>query len=274
MFSLQRASRRQPGYVSEYSLGRSCFRFLYALHHAQRFQWLQKKVASARKSNVSILEIGCNDATSLSYVPVPVERYIGFDAGWHSGWKDGKAYGLEAARRRYMGAEKIEFHRSHDHCDVAALGESFDFAFVLETFEYLETSQLESYVSTLAEKVRPDGRVISTMPNEKGIPFLLKHIGSYLSGVRRSHYTAHELMQAVLGRMDRVPRMERSRKGFDYDCMAGLVERYFRYVRLEPVGASFMPLSLNLDIGMVASHTPLDSTARFDSPSITFESKD
>ncbi|HUO35367.1 MAG TPA: class I SAM-dependent methyltransferase [Candidatus Acidoferrum sp.] len=220
---------------------------------------MSKKIASARKSNVSILEIGCNDATSLSYVPVPVERYIGFDAGWRSGWKDGTAYGLEAARQRYVGTEKIEFHCSHEHRDVAALSESFDFAFVLETFEYLETSQLESYVSTLAEKVRPDGRVISTMPNEKGIPLLLKHVGSHLSGVRRSPYSAWELLQAVLGRTDHVPRMERSRKGFDYERMAGLVGRYFRHVQLEPVDSPFFPLSLNLNIGMVASHTPLDS---------------
>jgi hypothetical protein len=265
MDSLHRFSQSPPGYV--FGRGaRPSFQSLYNFHHTQRFRWLRKKVASAGKSRAAILELGCNDATSLGYVPVPVYRYLGFDAGWGSGWKNGVPRGLEAARLRYQGIENIEFRKSQDVRDVAGVPESFDFVFVLETFEYLQPIQLESYISALAGKVRPDGCIISTMPNEKGFSLLLKHVGSHLSGIPRSRYTVGEFLDALLGRMDRVPRAERSRKGFDYECIFRIIRRHFRCVRLEPVGAPFLPRSLSLNIGLVASHEPLPFQARVSQP--------
>lgn len=213
-------------------------------------------MAAAGKHSVSILELGCNDATSLDYVPVPVRRYLGLDAGWRSGWSNGNALGLEAARQRYATTQNVEFRYACDYTDLTSVTETFDFGVVLETFEYLATSQLEFYVSALAEKVNCDGCILSTMPNEKGIPLLLKHFGSRLSGVRRSQYTLPELANAFLGRMGRVHRAERGRKGFDYQRIADLIRRHFRYVSLEPVGLSFLPRSLSLNIGLVASHSP------------------
>ena len=260
MDSLHGFPQSPAGYVFGRS-ARPSFRSLYKFHHSQRFRWLQKKVASAGKRRAAILELGCNDATSLGYVPVPVYRYLGLDAGWNSGWKNGVPRGLEAARHRYQGIENIEFRKSQEVGDVAGLAESFDFVFVLETFEYLQPTQLEPYISALAEKVRPDGCILSTMPNEKGFSLLLKHIGSHLSGVRRSQYSAGEFIDALLGRMDRVPRGERSRKGFDYECVFRMIRRHFRCVRLESVGAPFLPRGLSLNIGLVASHKPLSSQA-------------
>jgi hypothetical protein len=69
------------GYQSQYpravarTLQQQCirpriFEKLYSFHHAQRFEWLRKKISSLQKQSVSILELGCADATSLDYVPV------------------------------------------------------------------------------------------------------------------------------------------------------------------------------------------------------------
>jgi hypothetical protein len=209
------------------------------------------------KQNVSVLELGCADARSLDYVPVSVDRYLGFDAGWRSGWQNGKACGLEAARERYGYRNNFRFVQSVCYTDIQRIPEKFDLGIVMETFEYLDTHQLESYVATLAEKIDLNGCVLATMPNEKGFPLLVKAIGSKLSGVRRSEYTFPQFLNALAGRLDRVPRAERGRKGFDYGQIVALAARHFRYVHLEAVGASGLPPFLSPNIGLIASHQPI-----------------
>ena len=209
------------------------------------------------KQNVSVLELGCADAKSLEYVPVHVDRYLGFDAGWRSGWQNGHACGLEAARERYSSRNNFTFVQSACYTDIQRVPEKFDLGIVMETFEYLDTHQLESYIATLASKIDANGCVLSTMPNEKGLPLLVKAIGSKLSGVRRSEYTFPQFLNALAGRLDRVPRAERGRKGFDYGQIAALAARHFRYVHLEAVGASGLPPSLSPNIGLIASHRPI-----------------
>jgi hypothetical protein len=225
---------------------------LYAFHHTRRFEWLKSKIASLGKRDLAILEIGCNDARSLDYVPVPVKRYVGLDAGWRSGWRDGKAYGLDAARLRFQNSPRFEFHRSEQHEDVERVQGTFDLAIALETFEYLVPGEVESYVSVISRKLNDGGCILSTMPNEKGLPLILKSLGSRLSGVPRSEYTPRQFWNAVLGKMDNVPRAIRGRRGFDYAAMAKLVGRYFPHTHLEPVEPAKLPLWLSLNIGMLA----------------------
>ena len=57
------------------------FNRIYAIHHARRFEWLKSKIACLGKSDISVLELGCNDARSIEYIPVPIKRYLGLDAG-------------------------------------------------------------------------------------------------------------------------------------------------------------------------------------------------
>jgi hypothetical protein len=245
----------EPDEVPSFDTDRKfrALRRIYAFHHTRRFEWLKKKLSTLDKQNVSILEIGCNDARSLNYVPVRVHRYLGLDAGWRSGWKNGHPHGLEAARTRFRKHPNFEFRKSTRHEDLFDVDERFDVAIVLETFEYLDPAQLEPYVFLLSEKLKDDGSIFCTMPNEKGLPLLMKVIGSKLSGVRRSEYTLPQLWNALLGRMDRVPRSARGRKGFDYAAMARLVQRHFARVCLEPVEPPNSPLWLSLNVGLVAS---------------------
>lgn len=243
-----------PSFDSNRNLG--LFSWLYRFHHARRFQWLRRKTRAIRKPQISVLELGCNDARSIRYIAKPIERYVGFDAGWRSGIKDGRPYGLEAARQRYRGNPHFEFHRS-DHCEeMERVSGGFDVAVVLETFEYLKPDELERYVSVLAEKLNDSGCIYSTMPNEKGFPLLLKVLGSRLSRVPRSEYTAHQLINGVLGRMNNVPRTPFGRKGFDFSAVAHIAERHFSTIQLESVEPVFAPLSLSLNVGMVACKEP------------------
>jgi hypothetical protein len=233
---------------------------IYKFHHTRRFEWLRRKIAAMQKQKISVLELGCNDARSVSYIPVPIERYVGFDAGWRSGWKNGKAYGFEAACQRFRGVPRFEFRRSQHFRDLEDVQGAFDVAIVLETFEYLEPAKLEAYVTVLSRKLKSGGYIFSTMPNEKGLPLLLKVIGSKLSGVPRSEYTASQFCSAILGRMEKVPRSVRGRKGFDYATVAKLIDRYFSRIQLESVEPANVPLWMGLNVGLVAYKDPRPGT--------------
>jgi hypothetical protein len=249
-----------PSFDSNRNLG--VFSRIYKFHHTRRFQWLQKKTTSIRKPAISVLELGCNDARSISYIPIPITRYVGFDAGWRSGTKNGHPYGLEAARQRYRGVPQFEFYRS-DRCeDVERVPGGFDVAVVLETFEYLRPNELERYLSVLAEKLNDSGCIYSTMPNEKGVPLLLKALGSSLSRVPRSEYTLQQLANGVLGRMHKVPRKPFGRKGFDYSAIANIARRHFQWIQLEAVEPAFAPVPLSLNVGMVACKEPTTAEAQ------------
>jgi hypothetical protein len=239
-----------PSFDTSRKLG--LFSWLYNFHHTRRFRWLASKTRAISKKKISVLELGCNDARSIGYIPVPIERYVGFDAGWRSGMREGRAYGLEAARKRYRGLSQFEFHRSERCEDLERLEGGFDVAIVLETFEYLRPSELERYVSVLSEKLNDTGCIYSTMPNEKGVPLLVKVLGSTLSRVPRSEYTPSQLFNGLLGRMHKVPRAPFGRKGFDYSTVAQIARRHFSQVQLESIEPGFAPLSLSLNVGLVA----------------------
>jgi len=237
------------------------FNRIYAIHHARRFEWLRSKIACLGKNDVSVLELGCNDARSVEYIPVAIRRYLGLDAGWRSGWENGKAYGLEAAQVRFRDRPQFEFRRSERCEDLEGVPGKFDVAIVLETFEYLEPSKLEAYVAALSEKLIDGGAILSTMPNEKGVPLLLKALGSRLSGVPRSGYTPPQFWNALIGRLDRVPRAIRGRRGFDYRMMSEIIRRYFPHGHLESVEPANAPLWLSLNVGLVATKATMPSLA-------------
>jgi hypothetical protein len=74
-------------------------RRLYGDHHLSRFRWLERQVRALGLRSASVLEVGCFDGRTVDHIPVEIERYVGLDAGWESGVKDGRPVGLEAARR-------------------------------------------------------------------------------------------------------------------------------------------------------------------------------
>jgi hypothetical protein len=236
------------------------FRWFYARHHARRFEWMREQIASRHKQSISIIELGCYDARSLSYVPVNVHRYMGLDAGWQSGWNGETPFGLEAGLIRLKDNESFEARKSNSPQDIEQIKETFDIALVLETFEYLDPPALEPYIAALAEKVSDSGCLLTTMPNEKGLPLLAKALGAKLAGIRRSEYTATEFAHAVLGQLDRVPRGIHGRKGFDYGHIARLLAKYFPVLELQGVGLMKLPSHLSTNIGIVASKRPVVPT--------------
>jgi len=225
---------------------------LYGSHHWARFRWLRRKLSALNLERVRILEIGCFDAKTVDSLPFEVERYVGLDAGWESGERDGVAVGLAAARRRFGGDARFAFHESTDPEDVWRLDGEFDVGVCMETLEHIAPSDVESYLAALARKVR--GPLLVTVPNEKGAALLCKTLAAKVLGIDRDvHFSATEFANAVLGRMDRVPRHHH--KGFDYAVLSRRLAHHFGAVVVEGVDSRFLPYWLQPTIGIVAGGT-------------------
>jgi 2-polyprenyl-3-methyl-5-hydroxy-6-metoxy-1,4-benzoquinol methylase len=137
---------------------------------------------------------------------------------------------------------------------VQSLTEDFDFIICMETLEHLDTPVVEQYVQAFRAKLR--GYLLITVPNEKGIPFLVKATGARVLGVERYYpYTAAEFFWAVLGRLQRIRRIEH--KGFDYARLVSLIQKHFQYVSVDGISPLRLPPSLSLTIGIVASPRPI-----------------
>jgi 2-polyprenyl-3-methyl-5-hydroxy-6-metoxy-1,4-benzoquinol methylase len=220
---------------------------IYARHHLGRFEWLRRKFeALADQPEISVLEVGCHDGRALSYIPQRVRRYAGFDAGWGGG--------LERGRQRFATEPGYSFTESTNPRDVESLTEDFDFIICMETLEHLNTAIVEQYIQAFAAKLR--GYLLITVPNEKGIPFLVKATGARILGIDRYYpYETSEFFWAVLGRVHRVRRIEH--KGFDYALVVNLIRNKFKYVSVEGISPLRLPPSLSLTIGIVASQKAL-----------------
>ena len=94
---------------------------------------------------------------------------------------------------------------------------------------------------------------IITVPNEKGIIFVLKHLSKkILNKPESDRYTFKEFFNAFLGRMDKVKRSEIcSHKGFDYDQLLKTLSLYFDIIEVKGMPLKFLPASLNYTIGIV-----------------------
>jgi len=220
---------------------------IYARHHLGRFEWLRRKFkALADQPEISVLEVGCHDGRALSYIPRRVWRYAGFDAGWGGG--------LERGRQRFAKEPDYSFTESTDPRNVENLTEKFDFIICMETLEHLDAPAVEQYLQAFAGKL--SGYLLVTVPNEKGIPLLVKEIGARVLGIDRVYtYTAGELFWVVLGRTDRVPRSEH--KGFDYARLVKLIGKHFKFVSVEGISPLRLPPSLSLTIGIIAAQKPI-----------------
>jgi hypothetical protein len=221
---------------------------LYGSHHRARFDWLRKKAAMLPFSRISVLELGCFDAKSLDYLPSTIDRYVGLDAGWESGVRNGVCYGLAAAEARYAGNARYQFITSTSPRDLVGLSETFDIGISMETFEHIPPEQIDEYLSAIAGRLR--GPLFITVPNEKGLSLLFKNTAALVLRTKRDSYTAKEFIHAVCGRLDRVERDQH--KGFDYRALSKSLQKHFDAVTVEGIGFGRLPPSLQLTVGIVA----------------------
>jgi len=183
--------------------------------------------------------LGCFDGKLLDFIQPMPQRYVGFDANWEGGLD------LAATRatpeHRFVKAESpAEMHFAED--------ERFTLAACMETLEHVPPDMVDGYLRKIARHL--DGWFFVTVPNEKGAVFLSKWMAKKLLRAGAEPYTLPELINATLGRTERVARREH--KGFDWHMLVRQIAIHFEVVRVTGLPMGFLAPSLCLTIGIVA----------------------
>ncbi|MBK6564106.1 MAG: hypothetical protein IPG18_02680 [Saprospiraceae bacterium] len=211
--------------------------------HSGRFEWLRNEINKLELKVASVLELGCFDGRSIRYLPEDIEEYSGYDANWENG--------LDNAISSYKGIVKYNFILCTKAEDFNPKPKSVDISVSLETLEHIALSELEKYLIKLAEATRE--YVFITVPNEKGLILFLKYF--YKKWIYRKVYDVYskrELWYATFGKLDKIERKEFGHKGFDYKNLIKKLENYFEIVDVKGIPVSWLPVSLNFTVGIIA----------------------
>ena len=212
-------------------------------YHDWRFKWFRKYSAKYfdSKTKIQAIEIGCFDGRLISHFPKTLHRYVGFDADWGGG--------LSEAKAKDWGDKDIEFHFSNDASDLSRYGDNeFNCAVSLETLEHLKPDLLDAYIDQL-DRIT-DGYIFVSVPNEKGLVFLVKYLAKAMLGAKgKSKYSIFEVINLTLGRTNAVQRADH--KGFDFDFLRRQLSRKFDLIEFGGGPVGILPTRLNLTITFI-----------------------
>jgi SAM-dependent methyltransferase len=141
-----------------------------SLAHRARLRAIVRAIALAAPGPEGRLgDFGCSNGFILAELRAGIFR----DPRWELWGFDHAPPYVEAARARGIPGARFEAF------DLDAPGAtppvSFDLALCLETLEH--TANFRNGLAVLARSVRPGGHVLITVPNERGLPGLLKFFG-------------------------------------------------------------------------------------------------
>jgi len=209
--------------------------------HLARFHWVASEIVKQNCKLDSVLELGCFDGKLLDFLPVTPSRYVGIDANWEGG--------LDMAKKRWANVPNLSFIEASTPEEISFDdGINFTAAVVMETLEHVSPDQVDGYLRKIA--LHLNGYLFITVPNEKGIVFLAKWLIKKTLGIDEDKYRYSELMNAFLGRMERVERNQH--KGFDYNVVINTIMNHFDVVEVTGHPLGFLPRSLCFGIGIVA----------------------
>lgn len=207
--------------------------------HEARFLWVRRICHSMNLNSESVLELGCFDARTIKYFPTKPNRYYGFDANWEGG--------LDLAREAYGSEAQYQFVTATRPEQLEIAGKMVSLALSLETMEHISPELVGGYLRRISGLL--DGVFIVTVPNEKGLLFLAKYLVKKLVVGGADEYTIAEVLNATLGRMERVARAEH--KGFDWEKLLIELKKYFDVEKVEGIQFPWAPLCCNAQIGFV-----------------------
>lgn len=211
--------------------------------HLARYIWLGKKIKQYNCSTDRILELGCFDGKSLEFLEKLPLEYEGYDANWEGGLDIGKEKWKEHPGYRFKLCTKIDDFRPEEN--------HFDISVCQETMEHLPLKDLHTYLDRLSKATKT--YCFISVPNEKGMVFLAKHIGKTLTQKKREveEFTYAELFYSTIGNMKKVERNETGHKGFDYKDLQKSIEQYFEIIETTALPFTALPVSLNFTVGFV-----------------------
>lgn len=209
--------------------------------HLARFNWISAEIIKREIEPYSVLELGCFDGKLLNFLPYRPTRYVGFDANWEGG--------LDEAKKRWSNETSYSFLRaSSPKAMKLDRSDTFHVAVAMETLEHIPPEMVDGYLSKIAEHL--DGYLFVTVPNEKGLVFLVKWVIKKIFSKDAKSYSLTELINATIGRMDRVSRLDH--KGFDYTSLVAEIEKYFTVIDISGHPLGFLPTSLCFGVGIIA----------------------
>lgn len=207
--------------------------------HIARFKWLGDMVARYKMDTSKVIELGCFDGRSIKYLNPKPFTYAGYDANWENG--------LDIARANYSSNKEFVFYECNFPHHFNENGELHTLAISLETLEHIPVEVLDDYLKKIS--VGLNGYFIVTVPNEKGVLFLIKYILKRFFYGGYDRYSISELINATLGRMKYVERNQH--KGFDYVALRSHLKNYFELVEEQGIPFSYLPLWMNTQVGFV-----------------------
>lgn len=228
--------------------------------HRARFRWLSRKVRQYGSAPYSVVELGCYDAKSITFLDSLPQAYLGLDANWESG--------LDLARKRWAGHPEFEFIQcrspealeSSAGANISQRTGKYNIALCMETLEHLPEHLVGPYLRLLRQLT--DGYVFITVPVEIGPVFLIKYLVKRIITRDGEKYRLREILCAALGLSRHVERNQH--KGFDWRRLREEVGAVFDIVEVSGMPFSPLPPMLNFGVGIVA-RTP-DSQSDLQKP--------
>jgi len=221
---------------------------LRSMLHYARFRWFLAKGKSLNCQIDSILELGCFDGKLLNFLPNKPSKYIGFDANWEGG--------LDIAKFKWANEPNYAFYKATSPEEMhLERNDIFSVAVAMETLEHVPPQMVDGYLRKISRHL--NGFFFVSVPNEKGFLFLVKWMIKKVLSKDAKQYSISELVNATLGRMDKVARREH--KGFDYDLLVKQIEQYFDVVDVSGHPFGFLHHSLCFGIGIVAKSKTSES---------------
>ncbi len=210
------------------------------LHYA-RFYWLREKTKKWWAKPASILELGCFDAKTISFLdPKPI-RYSGYDANWENGLDIAKTAFENPAYQFFECSLPEQLNPSRD---------TFDLVICMETLEHLPDDTLDEYLSKLKDAV---GRFLFiTIPNETGIIFLGKYLVKTLFFREKMNptYSLGEVLSQTFGKMEQVKHDDH--KGFDYRRLVNQLRQDWEILEINAIPFGWLPTFFGFSVGVVA----------------------
>ena len=208
--------------------------------HLSRFYWLKNVIKKYRIEFKNILEIGCGDGKTIEFLPSDKFNYYGLDANWDNS--------LDLARENYLNNSNVKFDQINN-ADQIKIDQSqfYDLVICMETLEHIPPNHVCHYLEKISNHCK--GYFLITVPNEKGIFFLLKRIIKFNSDSYK--YNLREIINIFFGRTNYVDRFQH--KAFDYDQIIYDIKKFFKIIKVEgnPFG-KFLPKFLCFNICIIA----------------------
>jgi len=211
-----------------------------SLYHMSRYRWLANEVRKTGIGSPRIIELGCFDAKTISFLHVHPSYYLGLDANWEGG--------LDQGKRLWASDPTVELRECRSPDDIPDRG-TFDIGICMETLEHMSYEMAEAYIGKLSTII--SGKLLIAAPHEYGPVFLAKHAIKSLMGWRDAQsYSPREYLLLSLGLTSRVPHCDH--KGYDDRRTAETAAKFFALEKFAGIFPPFLPRSLCLSSGIVA----------------------